>query len=293
MADRLRDSPDLEFWLENMIVHHGYSIEETAQGLGTTVEDVRELIVKFEIDQKKEKEKEKEQETIKVLPWAPGRHPRIGFLDGAIDPQRDTKISIFLPWENAGYVVFDLPEAVFSNLGLIYLAHTHVPTVWTEKNVTLDQIDWQRNPDGTLESRRALPNKITFGAKVFPLADAVEFEYWLENNTDETLTGLRNQLCLMLKNAPDFNAQTADNKLLLENAAAVKSRGGRRWIVTQCDGAVKPWQNPPVPCIHADPTFPDCPPGQRVSVRGKIAFLDDEAMADFRKNKETRKPLAR
>ena len=54
----------------------------------------------------------------------------IGFLDGAVMPQRETKVSVFTPWDDAGYVVADVPEAILSNLGLTYLAHTHIPTLW-------------------------------------------------------------------------------------------------------------------------------------------------------------------
>ena len=64
-----------------------------------------------------------------------GRHPRIGFLDGAIRPQRETKISVFTPWDPHSYVVVDVPEAIWSNLGLTYLAHTHIDTVWTKKKI--------------------------------------------------------------------------------------------------------------------------------------------------------------
>ena len=34
-----------------------------------------------------------------MLPYPGGRHPRLGFLDGAIRPQRETKVSVFAPWE--------------------------------------------------------------------------------------------------------------------------------------------------------------------------------------------------
>jgi hypothetical protein len=50
-----------------------------------------------------------------VLPYPGGRHPRIGFLDGAVNPQRETKISVSTPWDEQSYVVVDLPEAIWSN----------------------------------------------------------------------------------------------------------------------------------------------------------------------------------
>ena len=34
------------------------------------------------------------------------------------------------------------------------------------------------------------------------------------------------------------------------------------------------WQNPPVSCIYADPMFPDCPPGETVTVSGYLRFYE-------------------
>ena len=62
----------------------------------------------------------------------------------------------------------DLPEAIFSDKKLIYLPHTHVPTIWDEQNVVLENIDWTREPDGSLRHERVLSNKVAFGASVFP-----------------------------------------------------------------------------------------------------------------------------
>src|ERR1700733_15710949 len=97
-----------------------------------------------------------------LLPYPGTRHPRAGFLEGAIDPLRGTKASFFLP--RGGYAVIDLPEAIFSNLGLIFLAHTHVPTIWNRDNVVIPNVDWTRRVDGSLASAWKLPNGIEFGA---------------------------------------------------------------------------------------------------------------------------------
>ena len=35
-------------------------------------------------------------------------------------------VTKFCPWDDHSHAVLDFPEAVFSNLGLTYLAHTHV-----------------------------------------------------------------------------------------------------------------------------------------------------------------------
>src|SRR2546430_11530552 len=93
-----------------------------------------------------------------------GREVRRGFLEGNIDFQRGTKASVFLPWNATNYVMVDLPEAIFSEKRLLFLAHTHVPTIWDEQNVIIENVDWQREPDGSLRNERVLPNKVSFGA---------------------------------------------------------------------------------------------------------------------------------
>src|SRR5262249_58042001 len=104
-----------------------------------------------------------------AVPWRGGRRPRTGFRDGAIRPQRETKASVFAPWAGGGYAVADVPEAVwFEPAGkpeLLYLAHTHVPTLWDRQGVTLAPLEWTRHPDGSLSVERTLPNKVTPSSK--------------------------------------------------------------------------------------------------------------------------------
>lgn len=40
----------------------------------------------------------------------------------------------------------------------------------------------------------------------------------------------------------------------------------------------RPWENPPVPCLHADPSFPDCLPGKTVQAKGIIAFHEGKGI---------------
>src|SRR6056297_1191823 len=105
------------------------------------------------------------QAEVRLLPYPGGRHPRRGFLEGAIAPQRDTKISVFPPWEEGGYVVVDVPEAIFSNLGLTYLAHTHIPTIWDEQSITLPPLEWEGD-ENALSFERELPGGIVFTSTV-------------------------------------------------------------------------------------------------------------------------------
>ncbi len=207
-----------------------------------------------------------------VLPYPGGRHPRIGFLEGAIDPQRETKISVFTPWPNGGYVVADIPEAIWSNLGLTYLAHTHVPTIWTKQNVALDKLEWMRHADGTLSFERTLPNGIRFGTKVMPEPNAVRMEMWLTNGTDAPLSDLRVQNCVMLKAARGFAAQTNDNKIFESPYTACRSADGTHWVISAWEPCQRAWGNDRCPCLHSDPQFPDCPPGESRRLRGWLSF---------------------
>jgi hypothetical protein len=215
-----------------------------------------------------------------VLPYPGGRHPRIGFLDGAIRPQRETKVSVFAPWKDGGYAVADVPEAIwFAPAGkreLLYLAHTHVPTVWDRQAVSLEALEWTRNPDGSLEVQRRLPNKVAFGTRVVPGRDGVRMELWLSNGSGEMLTGLKVQMCLMLKGLAGFADRTNDNKVFAPPFAACRDRTGRRWVITGWEPCVRAWGNPACPCLHADPQIPDCAPGQAQRVRGWLSFYEGD-----------------
>ena len=116
----------------------------------------------------------------------------------APSPRRRRSSACSLPGMMTSYVVADVPEAIFSNLGLIYLAHTHVPTIWDAQGIKLAKLEWRRHPDGGLESQRTLPNRVEFGVTIKPEAAAVRMELWLRNGTTQKLSGLRVQNCLML-----------------------------------------------------------------------------------------------
>jgi hypothetical protein len=199
-------------------------------------------------------------------------------------PQRETKVSVFAPWADGGYVVVDVPEAIFSNLGLTYLAHTHIPTLWEQQGVTLPRLEWRRHAEGRLTSERVLPNGIAFGAEVKPGADGVRMGLWLHNGTAGKLTGLRVQNCVMLAGATGFAAQTLTNKVLQAPFAAARSDHGQRWVITWWERCGRAWGNDLVPCIHSDPVFPDCAPGETVRVRGWVSFYEgSDVVPEFRR----------
>jgi hypothetical protein len=262
---------DLRAWLENMVVYHKFSPDEVSAATGLTLEKIGIAIRKFDLAGKAPTPRAPGA-SLRVLPYPGGRHPRIGFLEGAVMPQRETKLSVFTPWDDSSYVVVDVPEAIFSNLGLTYLAHTHIPTIWDSRGITLPRLEWNRHADGSYDIERTLPNGIAFGARARPNATELRMELWLRNGTNANLTGLRVQNCVMLPGARGFAAQTSANKVFRAPYSAARSDDGKRWIITAWSPHQRCWGNEKCPCLHSDPQFPDCPPGETVRLRGWLSF---------------------
>lgn len=260
------------------MVHHSYTVAEAAAATGLSTAEIERAVQRFQFPGMAVAADP--AQPLKLLPYPGGRHPRLGFFDGAIDPQRDTKVSIFTPWDARSYVVVDVPEAIWSNLGLTYLAHTHIDTIWTKQGIKLKPLEWSRRADGSLSSERRLPNGIVFGVEATPQMGHVAFRWWLRNGTTAPLTGLRAQVCAMLGRTTGFSAQSETNKLLDPPFVAARDTTGRRWIITAWAALDRAWQNPPVPCLHSDPALPDCPQGETREARGWLWFYEGEAVKE-------------
>jgi hypothetical protein len=284
---RPADEQQLKFWLENMVRYHRFSVAEVEAATGLTADQIEEGIRKLDIRPDPGSPKPPDQ-PLRVLPYPGGRHPRIGFLEGAIRPQRETKVSVFAPWNQHEYVVLDVPEAIRwdqeGERGLLYLAHTHVPTIWTKTGQRLEPLEWQEDGEGGWRVERRLPNGVRFGTRVMPRATEVRLEMWLTNGSTETLGGLRVQNCVMLKGVPSMAAQTGERTLLAQPFAARRSQTGDRWVITAWQRCQRAWTNPPCPCLHSDPQFPDCAPGQTERLRGWLSFYEGpDIQAEFRR----------
>ena len=180
-----------------------------------------------------------------------------------IRPQRETKVSVFAPWADGGYAVADLPEAIWFEPGgkheLLYLAHTHVPTVWDKQDVRLQPLEWSREADGSLRIERTLPNKVMFGTTVCAGKDGVRMEMWVKNGSTEKLTGLNVQMCVMLAGLNGFADRTNDNKVLAKPFAACRDKSGKRWIITGWEECNRAWANCALPLSaqrSQDPRLP-------------------------------------
>lgn len=279
---------DLRFWLDDMVVYHQFSDGEVQQATGLSVESIREARSRLSLPEAPSPRAP--GAPVTVLPYPGGRHPRLGFLDGAVDPQRETKLSVFAPWDARSYVVVDVPEAIWSNLGLTYLAHTHIPTIWEARGDVMERREWSRRGDGSWTSGRTLPNGIAFGVRARPTAEGVVFRWWVRNGSTSPLSALRAQVCVLLGHATGFEAASPTNKVLEAPIAAVRDSSGRRWILTGWEPLDRVWQNPPVPCIHADPKLSDCAPGETREARGGLWFYegDDPAAERLRRRDELR-----
>jgi hypothetical protein len=267
-----KDEAELRAWLQNMVWHHRYSMEEISQVTGLDESKLKLRLEEFEISEKTRPPRDPNR--LLMLPYPGGRHPRIGFLDGAVDPQRETKLSVFCPWDDHSYVVMDCPEAIWSNLGLTYLAHTHVKTIWDLQGTSLEQQEWQNTADGGFTMHRRLPNGIEFGTTAKAESDHIAMTMFLKNGTDQPLSDLRVQNCVMLKGAEGFDQQTNDNKKFVDGYAVAGSADGTRWIISGWNPIHRAWGNAPCPCLHSDPKFPDCGPGETKHLRGWLSFYN-------------------
>ena len=277
-----KNQAELHTWLENMAVYHQFSVGEICAATGLPQEEITLQLEALKL-LNQPFPKHVSQERLTVLPYPGGRHPRIGFLDGAIRPQRDTKFSVFLPWEDGGYAVVDLPEAIWQGEGksrdLLYLAHTHhsAPPTWAQKNqIELEPLEWKQTERGGLEVTRKLAHGVAFGAKVRPEKGSLRMELWLSNETKETLTGLNVQNCVMLRGMPGFVQRTNENKVFQSPYVACRNTDGNRWVITAWQQCARAWGNQQCPCLHSDPKFNDCQPGETQKLLGWFSFYEGE-----------------
>ena len=278
------DGTDKRYWLANMEAHH-YSPEEIGMAFGMSATDVAKMLADAQsgVSTTQQLVPVPGVGEVTIMPYPGGRHPRIGFLNGAVDPQRETKVSVFAPWKDGGYLVVDFPEAVWHQVSdkreLLYLAHTHVPTIWDKQGVTLAPLEWHRDGSTDLTLTRELPNKVSMTSKAKAIKDGVQLEFSITNRSSQKLTGLHIQMCGMLKGLTGFASQTNDNKIFSAPFSACKSETGNRWVILGFDHCRRAWGNPPCPCLHADPQVPDCAPGETQTVHGWVSFYEGDQIA--------------
>jgi len=204
------------------------------------------------------------------LPYPGGRHPRSGFLEGAFDPQRETKLLFGVP-DMGGYLVLDLPEAIWSDEQLIFLAHTHLPTVWDRNGERHTFTPWNISLDGrTAANSHVLPDGTTVSAEATRSSDSrIDLLLSIVNRSDHDLTDVWAQTCLMLAQA---DLGSTDTEIVLSSDIAALRLSERMQLEFAWEKVKRTWQNPPVPCMHNDPFLGSCRPGDTLTVRGSLAL---------------------
>jgi hypothetical protein len=224
------------------------------------------------------------------------------------------------PWPSQDYLWFDFPEAIFTNVGLLYLSHVNpaFPCLFPD----LPHVPWKRLSDGIAFERR-LPNGVRFGGRLVRQNDqAVGTELYIFNGSQNTLADIKLQTCVFLRAIKEFSDYTAENKFVhipemgwvpfpkacrMEREAgryrlgwrggraladlpviATVSRDGRRLVaMTWFEDTYSLVNNPDHPCMHADPFFPTMEPGMRARVRGELIFFEGN-LDDFSERLEPR-----
>ena len=79
-----------------MIVDHGFTEFEVSAATGLSTDEIAAAVERLSVSKRVAGPPADPLSVLKVLPYPGGRHPRIGFLDGAIRPQRETKFTRFL-----------------------------------------------------------------------------------------------------------------------------------------------------------------------------------------------------
>lgn len=201
------------------MIDHRYTAVEASAATGMTKAEIQAAADRLKIAAPVQLPENK----VRVLPYPGGRQPRIGFRDGAIRPQRESKLSVLLPWDSQSYLVVDVREAIWwiqsDRRELMYLAHTHVETTWDQKGERLHPTEWERTEKGWKVTRR-LPNGVEFGCRAEADERKLRLRLWLHNGSPEQLTGLVVQNCMMLAHAAGVDQLTNANKLIPHPFAA-------------------------------------------------------------------------
>ena len=212
------------------------------------------------------------------------------------------------PWPCQDYIWLDFPEAIFTSQGLIYLSHVNppIPTVYP----SLPRVPWKNVPGG-IGFERTLPDGVSFGGSVTRgEGPTVDLELHIANGSRQKLARITLQTCAFLRSIKEFADYTQDNKLVhipdkgwtpmqeassceegtgayrvgwrtggklvadLPCAVAMSNRANRLVAMTWFEDTLSLVGNPGHPCFHADPRFPDLPPGANASIRGKLIFFE-------------------
>lgn len=138
------------------------------------------------------------------------------------------------PWPSQDYLWLDFPEAIFTELGLLYLSHINpsFPAMFD----SLPKVPWEVNETG-LSFERRLPNGVRFGGSLRVSSErTVALHLFIHNGSADPLRHIRLQTCAYLRAIKEFAPYTQENKFVhtaaegwvaFETAKESRSQGGR------------------------------------------------------------------
>lgn len=212
------------------------------------------------------------------------------------------------PWPSEEFLWLDMPEAIFTDQGLLYLSHKSpfFPAVFSDE---LKTIKWHYE-EGMMFYERMLPMGVSFGINLKTLENGnVSLSLFIENKSDDALGGINLQTCTFLRGIKEFSdfspdnkfVYTMDHKLISINEALDSNEDGGKFHIGWREG-LKGTDLPVIICkstesekligvswfddtyslisngiepsIHADPFFDDLLPGARSEIKGEIFFYE-------------------
>jgi len=262
---------ELMFWAANM-KRHRYTVAESRMVTGLDRSTMQKAMLRAKVPNAP-------QDKLEVMVYPGGRHPRLGFRDGEYRPKRETKVSVFSPWDREDYLVVDIPEAMWNitpnGRELLFLAHEDVPTMWDRLEATVPISEWEKVVGG-YECRIELPNGVVIRTKVSPQATSVALEMEVINGSPNPLTGLYTQNCIMLARMKGFNEQSLAHRRSAGFFTACGNEDETKWVIYSWEKVKREWGNVHCPCLHSDPQFDDLEPGARQTIRGWISFFEGQ-----------------
>ena len=210
-------------------------------------------------------------------------------------------------WGGDQYVWLDFPEAIFTDIGLIFLSHINpqIRSMYPE----LPKVEWRAEAEG-VSYERTLPNGVRFAGRVSKKTDTkVALHLSLQNGMDKPLRRITLQTCAFLHGIKEFADETQENKFVFvrdvgwvtfekarrklkpKGRYKLGWRGGpavadwpvmvarsnaaeRHLAMTWYEGTLSLVGNKWHPCLHADPFFPDLEPGARADIHGALFFIE-------------------
>ena len=264
---------DLREQFEQMICYHHFGDEEIARATGIALEEVQRLRNQWDLRVERRPERSPDAPLL-VLPYPGGRNPRIGAMEEARSPWRETKVSVFTPWDPTSYVVVDVPSRIEAGQELLFQAHSSDhQTVGEREGHPPERRPWRREQDDAWANEWELPRAVRLAVTVTPRRDGVRFELRGMNGGSAVVGPLRIEVCLLLRGATGFEALSNVNKRLQSPWAACRDQEGKRWVLTTWEPTGRCWGNPECPCLHVDPELPVIPPGETRTARGWLSFF--------------------